>query len=166
VLASLICRLAMAAHAKRLARKLRQAIPGRGPVERSPERDAGLDAPVESRRARGVVTAEADAPHADVVCIKIAALLDEVEHGLHWHLVVAADRKVVLGFALSEAFTDQRYNPADKKQCLISVALFLGGIETDRHHKNRGLLDAHRLAQDAGERLALIRNFDAFAGWT
>src|SRR6185312_11065109 len=156
----------MAAHAKRLARKLRQAIPGRAPVERPTERDAGLDAPVESRRARSVVTAEADAPHADTIGIEISTLFDEVEHGLYRHFVVAADGKLVLGFALSGAFKDQRCNSAGEKRCLISVAFFLSGIETDRHHKNRGLLDACRLAQDTGKRLALIRNFDAFAGWT
>ena len=92
-------------------------------------------------------------------------MLDEVEHGLHRHLVVAADRKIVLGFALSGAFEDQCRNPAREKRCLVSVAFLLGGIEPDRHHENGGLIDACRLAQDAGERLALIGDFDTFAGW-
>ena len=92
-------------------------------------------------------------------------MLDEVEHGLHRHLVVAADRKVVLSFALSGSFEDQCRNPAREKRCLVSIAFLLGGIEPDRHCENGGLIDADRLAQDPGEGLALIGDLDTFAGW-
>src|SRR5450830_2006884 len=47
VLARLLLRLAMAAHAERFARQFRQSVPGRAPVERAAERDAGLNALVE-----------------------------------------------------------------------------------------------------------------------
>ena len=39
-------------------------------------------------------------------------------------------------------------------------------FESDRHYHNRWPVDAHRLAQDAGERLSLIRDLDTFAGWS
>src|SRR5262249_17113801 len=57
MLARFVLRLAVAAHAERFARELRQAIPGRAPVDRPTERDTGLDALVAGRRARRIVTA-------------------------------------------------------------------------------------------------------------
>ena len=54
--------------------------------------------------------------------------------------------------------------PARQERRFVGVGFFLGRIEPDRHRHHRRLLDAGRLAQDAGERLALIRDFDALAG--
>ena len=68
----LLLRGAMAAHAERLARQLRQAVPASFPVIRPAEREAGLDALLERRGARRVIAAEADAPQADARGVEIA----------------------------------------------------------------------------------------------
>ena len=92
------------------------------------------------------------------------ARLDEIDHGLHRHLVVAANGKIVLRFALAGTFEDQRRDAARQKRRFVGVAFLLGRVEADRHDHHRRLFDARRLAQDAGQRLALIGNFDALAG--
>ena len=56
--------------------------------------------------------------------------------------------------------------PARQKRRLVGVGFFLGRVEPDRHRDHRRPLDAGRLAQNAGERLALIGNLDALAGRT
>ena len=111
VLARLVQRLAMAAHAEGLARQFRQAVPGRAEIERPAERDAGLDALVESRRARRVIAAQAHAPHADARRVEIAPRRDVVDHRLDRHLIVAADGEIVLRLALAGAVEDERREP-------------------------------------------------------
>ena len=91
------------------------------------------------------------------VGVEIAPRLDEIEHGLHRHLVVAADGEVVLRLALARPVEDQRRHAAREERRLVGVAFLLGRIEADRHHHDRRLVDAGRLAQDAGEHLALDR---------
>jgi hypothetical protein len=142
----------------------RQAIPGRAPVEWPTQRDAGFDALVECRGSRGIVAAQAHAPHAKAFGIEIGPLFDEIDNGLHRHFVVAANGEVILRFALARPFEDERCDTAGKERCFVGIAFFLGRIESDRHHHNRWPVDAHRLAQDAGEHLSLIRDLDTFAG--
>src|SRR5258707_15812210 len=96
----LVLRGAMAAHAKGFARQLRQAVPVSFPVVRPAEREAGLDALLERRRARRVIAAEADAPQADARGVEIAPRHHGIDHRLHGDLVVAADRKIVFALAL------------------------------------------------------------------
>ena len=72
--------------------------------------------------------------------------------------------KVVLRLALAGPFEHQRRQAAREERHLISIRFLLGRIEPDRHHHHWRSLDARGLAQDAGQRLALIRDFDAFAG--
>src|SRR5205085_7676445 len=67
---------AMAANAERLARQLRQGVPISLPVIRTTQRKAGLDAFLERRGARRIVTAEAHAPQSDAGSIEIAPHLD------------------------------------------------------------------------------------------
>ena len=97
--------------------------------------------------------------------IEVGALFHEINHGFHRHFVVAANWEVILRFALAGTLEDQRCNAARKKGRLVGVPFFLCGVEADRHHHYRGTFDTDRLAQDAGQRAALIRNLDAFAGW-
>ena len=67
-------------------------------------------------------------------------------------------------FALAGTFEDQRRDAARQKRRFVGVAFLLGRVEADGHHDDRRLIDARRLAQNAGQRLALIGNLDAFAG--
>ena len=166
IFARLFVGLAMAAHAERFARQLRQPVPGLGPIKRPAERDAGLDTLVERGCARGVIAAEADAPHADARGVEIAVRRHVIEHGLDWHFVVAADGEIVLRLALAGPVKNQRRHSARQERCFIGLALFLGGIKPDRHRHHRRPLDAGRLTQDAGQRLALVRDLDALAGRT
>ena len=71
--------------------------------------------------------------------------------------------KSYCAFALAGAVEHQRRHAARQKRRLVGVAFFLGRIEADRHHHHRRLLDAGRLAQNAGKHLALIGNFHALA---
>ena len=154
----------MAAHAERFARQLRQPVPGLGPIKRPAERDAGLDTLVERGGPRRVIAAEADAPHADARGIEVAARRHIVEHGLDRHFVVAADGEVVLRLALAGAFENECRQTTRQKRRFVGVAFLLGRVEPDRHRHHRRLFDARGLAQDAGQRLALIRNLDPLAG--
>jgi len=165
ILARLLLRLAMAARAERFARQFRQIVPIGAPVERAAERDTGLDAFVESGGARRVVAAEADTPHAEARAVEIAPRADVIEHGLHGHLVVAANREIVLRLALAGAFKHQRRQSARQKWRLVGVSFLLGRIEPDRHRHYRRLFGARGLAQDTGQSFALIRNLDPFARW-
>src|SRR5690349_769469 len=126
VFSRLVLGLAMAAYAESLAGEVRKAIPGLSPVERAAEGNAGLDALVECSGARGIITSEADAPHTHPLCIKVVALLDEIDHGSHRHFVVAADGEIVLSLALSGAFEHERRNSARKERRLVGVAFLLG----------------------------------------
>src|SRR5262249_25586917 len=119
VLAGLFRCLAVAAHPKSLTRQFRQSVPVRSPIEWSAERDAGIDAFVESRRAWCVVTTEADAPHAEPGRIEVGTFLHKINHGLHRHLVVAANWEVILCFALAGTFEDQRRDSAREKWRLV-----------------------------------------------
>src|SRR5439155_26031689 len=67
---------AMAAHAKRLAREIRQPVPRLGKIVWTRERDAGFHARLERRGARRVVAAEAHAPQPDAGRVDVAARLD------------------------------------------------------------------------------------------
>src|SRR5262249_23998295 len=108
--------------------------------------------------------AETDAPHADPVGIEVGPFLHKIDHGLHRHLVVAANRKVILRFALTGTFEDQGRDSARKKWRLVGVSFLFCGVEADRHHQNGWPVDTDRLAQDAGHDAALIGNLDALAG--
>src|SRR5881296_2299556 len=64
----------MAARPERVARELRQAVPDLPPVERTRERDAGLETLLVGRRPWRVVAAQAYAPDRDSFSIEIIAL--------------------------------------------------------------------------------------------
>ncbi len=86
-----------------------------------------------------------------------------IDHRLHGDLVVAADREIVFALALPRPVEHQRRDAAIEIRPLVGVGLFLRGVEPDRHDQHRRLRHALRLAQDAVERLALVRDRDALA---
>src|SRR5882762_5380275 len=124
----------MAARPERLARELRQAVPDLRPIERTRERDAGLEALLVGRGARRVVAAQAHAPDCNLFRIEIPALLDPIDHRARGALVVAADRDLVLRFALPRAVDRQHRQAAIEERVLIGMQLFLRRIEARSHH--------------------------------
>src|SRR5262249_42415792 len=82
-------------------------------------------------------------------------------HGLYRDLVVAANGKVVLCFALARTFEDQGRDSARQKWRLVGISFFFCRVEPDRHDQNRRSFDTGRLAQDAGQSAALVGNLDA-----
>src|SRR5260221_5056039 len=139
----------MAARRERLARELRQTVPDLRPVERAGERDARLEPLLVRRGARRVVAAEAHAPDRDFVGIEILALFDPVHDCACRALVVAADRHLVLGFALPRAVDRERGNAAREERLLVGMQLFLRRIEAGRHDEYRRVLVALPPAPDA-----------------
>src|SRR5712691_3170901 len=124
----------MAARPERFARELRQAVPDLRPVERTRERDAGLEPLLVRRRTRRVVAAEAYAPDCNLSRIEILALLDPIDHRARRTLVIAADRDLVLGFALPRAVDRQRRHAAVEEGILIGMQLFFCGVQPRGHH--------------------------------
>src|SRR5215467_11996862 len=106
----------MAPHPESLARQFRQSVPGRAPTERPTERDARVDAFVEGCGARRVVATQTDPPHADAPGVEVAPCFDEVDDCLHWHFVIAANGEVVLRFALTRPFENERRHSARQKR--------------------------------------------------
>src|SRR5216683_242284 len=100
----------MAAQTECASGELWQPIPDLRPIERTRERDAGLEPLLVGRRTRRVVAAEAHAPDCNLSRIEILALLDPIDHRARRALVVAADRDLVLRFAMprSAATTSAR----------------------------------------------------------
>src|SRR6267143_5383575 len=115
----------MAAQTERASGELWQPDPDLRPVERTRERDAGLEPLLVRRRTRRVVAAEAHAPDCNFSRIEILALLDPVDHRARRALVVAADRDLVLGLALPRAVDRQRRHAAVEEGILIGMQLFL-----------------------------------------
>src|SRR2546422_1564541 len=124
----------MAARPERVARELRQAVPDLRPVERTRERDAGLETLLVGRRPRRVVAAQAYAPDRDSFSIEIIALFYPIHDCARRALVVAADRDLVLGFALPRAVDRQHGDAAIEERVLVGVQLFLRRIEAGSHH--------------------------------
>src|SRR5258708_7848156 len=156
---------AMAAHAERLAREHRQSAPDLLPFERPGERDAGFDAFFVRGRARRVLTAEAQAPHAPLPRVEIGAFLDPVAHRARAALVVAADRDLVLRLALPRPVDREDRDTSREKRLRVGVQLLLGGIHARRHDENgRSGGTLNRVPQDSVEGLALERYRDALAG--
>src|SRR5215467_4482564 len=162
VLARIGLGLAMAAHAERLAREEREILPDLLPLERAGDPDAGLDPLLVRGGARRVIAAQAHAPHRDSRGIQVGALLDPVARGLRRALVVAADRDVVLGLALSRPVDRENRDPARKKRLLVRVQLLLGRVQARRHDEN-GKLPRAGFSKHAVERLPLERYRDALA---
>jgi len=99
---------------------------------------------------------------------RIAARADVIEHGLDRHFIVAADGEVVLCLALAGPVENQRGYAARQERRFIGLALFLGGNRARPAIATTGgfstaFSKSLRLAQDAGERLALIGNLDSLA---
>src|SRR4051794_16974716 len=128
---------AMAAHAKRRTRELGQAVPAPLPVIRPAEREAGLDALLESPGAGRIVAAEAYTPQPDARGVEIAARHHVIDHGLHRDLVVAADRKIVLALTLPRPVEHQGCDAAIEIGPLIGVGFLFRGVETDSHDQHR-----------------------------
>src|SRR5712691_11602389 len=124
----------MAARPERLARQFRQPIPDLRPIERTRERDAGLEPLLVGRGTRRVVAAEAHTPDRDSFSIEIIALFDPIHDCARRALVVAADRDLVLGFALPRAVDRQHRDAAIEERVLVGVQLFLGRIEAGSHY--------------------------------
>src|SRR5205809_496906 len=124
----------MAAHAKGASRELWQPIPDLRPVERTRERDAGLEALLVGRCPRRVVAAEAHAPDRDSFSIEIIALFYPIHDCARRALVVAADRDLVLGFALPRAVDRQHRDAAIEERVLVGMQLFLRRIQAGSHH--------------------------------
>src|SRR5438309_10819713 len=124
----------MAAQTERASGELWQRIPDLRPVERPRERDAGLEPLLVRRRTRGVVAAEADAPDGNSFSIEIIALFDPIHDCARRALVVAADRDLVLGFALPRAVDRQHRDAAIEERVLVGMQLFLGRIQAGSHH--------------------------------
>src|SRR5882762_5654359 len=124
----------MAAQAERASGELWQPVPDLRPVERTRERDAGLEPLLVRRRPRRVIAAEAHAPDGNFSWIEILALLDPVDHRARRALVVAADRDLVLGLALPRPVDRQRGDAAVEEGILIGMQLFFRRIESWSHH--------------------------------
>src|SRR5262249_27494838 len=154
---------AMAAHPEGFARQLRQAVPDLTPVEGTGKGNAGLYALVKRGGARRVVAAEAHAPDADTAGVEIAAARHVIDDGAGRHLVIAADRKLVLALALSWSVEHQDRNTAIEEGALVGFGLLLGRIEATDHDHHWRPLNARRLAQDAEQRLSLIGDFHPLA---
>ena len=71
--------------------------------------------------------------------IEIRALFHEINDGLHWYFIVAANGEIILRFALARAFEDQRCHAARQERRFIGIAFLFGRVEADRHHHNRRL---------------------------
>src|SRR5438309_3829295 len=127
----------MAAQTERASGELWQRIPDLRPVERPRERDAGLEPLLVRRRTRGVVAAEADAPDGNSFSIEIIALFDPIHDCARRALVVAADRDLVLGFALPRAVDRQRRHAAVEERILIGMQLFFCGVQPRGHYQDR-----------------------------
>src|SRR5437588_585252 len=113
---------------------LRQPVPDLRPVERTRERDAGLEALLVRRGTRRVVAAEANAPDCHFFRIEIVSLLDPIGHRARRTLVVAADRDLVLGLALPRAVDRERRHAAAEEGLLVGMQLFFCGVEPRGHH--------------------------------
>src|SRR6266446_5995829 len=124
----------MAAQAECASGELRQPIPDLRPIERTRERDAGLEALLVRRGARRIVAAEAHTPDRDSFSIEIIALFDPIHDCARGALVVAADRDLVLGLALPRAVDRQHRDAAIEESILVGVQLFLRRIEAGSHH--------------------------------
>src|SRR6267143_1168484 len=127
----------MAAQAEGASGELWQPIPDLRPVERTRERDAGLEALLVGRGARRVVAAEAHAPDRDPFSIEIIALFDPIHDGARRALVVAADRDLVLGLALPRAVDRQRRHAAVEERVLVGMQLFFCGVQPRGHYQDR-----------------------------
>src|SRR6266480_954643 len=127
----------MAAHAKCASRELWQPVPDLRPVERTRERDAGLEALLVRRGTRRVVAAEAHAPDRDSFSIEIIALFYPIHDCARRALVVAADRDLVLGLALPRAVDRQRRHAAVEEGFLVGMQLFFCGVQPRGHHHDR-----------------------------
>src|SRR6267378_2464546 len=150
----------MAAQAESASGELWQPVPDLRPVERTRERDAGLEALLVGRGARRVVAAEAHAPDRDSFSIEIIALFDPIHNCARRALVVAADRDLVLGLALPRAVDRQRRHAAVEEGILIGMQLFLSGVQSRGHHHYGAFAP-----QYAVESLALERYRYAFPRW-
>src|SRR5437588_10497396 len=143
----------MAARPERLARQFRQPVPDLRPVERTRERDAGLEALLVRRRTRRVVAAEANAPDCHFFRIEIVSLLDPIDHRARRALVVAADRDLVLGLALPRSVDRQRRHAAVEEGLLIGMQLFFCGVEPRGHHQY-GAVSCFRFSQNSKQPVA------------
>src|SRR5881396_1007525 len=124
----------MAAHAECASRELWQPVPDLRPVERTRERDAGPEPLLVGRGTRRVVAAEAHAPDRDSFSIEIIALFYPIHDCARRALVVAADRDLVLGFALPRAVDRQHRDAAIEERVLVGMQLFLRRIQAGSHH--------------------------------
>src|SRR6267143_2051501 len=149
----------MAAQTECASGELWQAIPDLRPIERTRERNAGLEPLIVGRRPRRVVAAEAHAPDCNLFRIEILALLDPIDHRARRALVDAANRDLVLGFALPRAVDRQRRHPAVEEGILIGMQLFFCGVQPRGHHHYGAFAP-----QYAVESLAFERYRYAFPG--
>src|SRR3989449_7972447 len=124
----------MAAQAERASGELWQPVPDLRPVERTRERDAGLEPLLVGRGTRRVVAAEAHTPDRDSFSIEIIALFDPIHDCARRALVVAADRDLVLGLALPRAVDRQHRDAAIEERVLVGMQLFLRRIQAWSHH--------------------------------
>src|SRR2546422_5982547 len=124
----------MASGNERRTGEIRQPIPDLRPVERTRERDAGLEALLVGRGTRRVVAAQAHAPDRDSFSIEIIALFYPIHDCARRALVVAADRDLVLGLALPRAVDRQHRDAAIEERVLVGVQLFLRRIQAWSHH--------------------------------
>src|SRR6266850_6811485 len=129
----------MAARAEGASGELRQPVPDLRPVERTRQRDAGLEALLVRRRPRRVIAAEAHAPDGNFSWIEILALLDPVDHRARRALIVAADRDLVLGLALPRPVDRQRGDAAIEERVLVGMQLFFRGVQPRSHHYHRAV---------------------------
>ena len=106
-----------------------------------------------------VVAAKTYAPDGDVLGVEVSSVFDPVAHRFRRALVVAADRYLILGFALSGPIDGERRHAAGEEWFFVRMQLLFGGVEPRRH-------DDHgtRAAQYAENGFALERDGDAFAG--
>src|SRR6267143_5905675 len=124
----------MAAQAEGASGELRQPIPDLRPIERTRERDAGLEALLVGRGTRRIVAAEAHTPDRDPFSIQIIALFDPIHDGARGALIVAADRDLVLRFALPRPVDRQQRHAAIEERVLVGMQFFLGRIQARSHH--------------------------------
>src|SRR5882672_5186197 len=153
----------MAAHAEGFAREHRQRRPDLLPLERTRNADAGPDALLVGRGAWRVVAAQAHTPHGDFRGVEVGTGLDPVAGGARRALVVAADRDLVLGFALPRAVDREDRDAAREERLLVGVQLLFGRVQARRHDEDGQSARAGGLSQHAVQRLALERDRDALA---
>ena len=130
---------AVRAHAKRFDVDDRPAFERGLALVGAGQRDARLDALLESRGARRVIAAERNAPHADAVLVDVGARFEIVDHGADGLLILGTDGKIVFGFALSRPVERERRETALQEPVLVIVHFLFRRIEAHAHDDDGAL---------------------------